>query len=33
MDGNWLQWGVRFNEVLLRLDPSLRIVADDMRTG
>ncbi|RAX43900.1 hypothetical protein DQ354_18105 [Arthrobacter sp. AQ5-06] len=29
MDGNWLQWGVRLNEILLRLDPSFPIVDDD----
>jgi 5'-nucleotidase len=33
MDGNWLQWGVRLNEILLRLDPSFPIVDDDKRTG
>ncbi|MGO4230158.1 hypothetical protein AB4Y72_14950 [Arthrobacter sp. YAF34] len=33
MDGNWLQWGVRLNEILLRLDPSCTIVDDDKRTG
>lgn len=25
MDGNWLQWGIRLNEILLRLDPSCRL--------
>lgn len=33
MDGNWLQWGVRLNEILLRLDPSYPIVDDEKRTG
>lgn len=33
MDGNWLQWGVRLNEILLRLGPSCPIVDDDKRTG
>ena len=33
MDGNWLQWGVRLNEILLRLDPSFPIVDDDKRSG
>ncbi|WP_354214518.1 hypothetical protein [Arthrobacter sp. UYCo732] len=33
MDGNWLQWGVRLNQILLRLDPSFPIVDDDKRTG
>lgn len=33
MDENWLRWGVRLNEILLRLDPSYPIVDDEARTG
>lgn len=33
MDGNWLQWGIRLNEILLHLDPSCPIVDDEQRTG
>jgi 5'-nucleotidase len=33
MDETWLQWGVRLNEILLRLDPYYPIVDDDKRTG
>jgi 5'-nucleotidase len=33
MDETWLQWGIRLNEVLLRLDPSYPIVDNDKRSG
>ena len=33
MDGTWLRWGTRLNEILLRLDPSYPVVDDDKRTG
>ncbi len=31
MDGTWFQWGKRFNEILLRLDPSFPVIEDDHR--
>lgn len=33
MERDWLQWGIRLNEILLRLDPSCPIVDDEKRTG